>query len=84
MGYQAVEGEVAKKLAMLVRSPAEQMTAHTRLADIGMDSMLAVQARQEITLGIDVPLMEFMDNRATVGDIAGKVAEGLLNLSTRG
>ena len=82
--YTAVEGEVARKLATLVQSPAEQMTAHTRLADIGMDSMLAVQARQEVTLGVDVPLMEFMDNRATVGDVGGRVAEGLLKLSTKG
>ena len=40
--------------------------------------MLAVEARQEATLGMDVPLMEFMAIQATFRDIGKKVAEALL------
>ena len=38
--------------------------------------MLAVKAQQEATLGIDMPLMEFIAVQATVGNIGTKVAEG--------
>ena len=82
--YTAVECEVAGKLATLVQSPAELISAQTKLAEIGMDSMLAVEARQEVTLGIDVPLIDFMAAKATVGDIGKRVVEGLLQRSTKG
>lgn len=36
------------------------------------------RTRQEATLGVDVPLMEFMAIQVTVGDIGRKVAEGVL------
>ena len=75
--YNAAESVVASKLAALVQTPVERITAQTRLADIGMDSMLAVEARQGATLGINVPLVDLMANKATVGDIARKVADGL-------
>ena len=76
--YAAVEIAVSANLATLVRTPVEQVTAQTHLVDIGMDSMLAVEARQGATLGVDVPLVDLMANRATVGDIGNKVAQGLL------
>lgn len=76
--YAAVENVVATKLAALVQTPAEQVTAQTQLVELGMDSMLAVETRQGATLGVDVPLVDLMASRSTVGDIARKVAEGLL------
>ena len=45
--HNAVGDAVAEKLAALVQTPAEQITAQTKLIDIGMDSMLAVMVRQE-------------------------------------
>ena len=79
----AVEREVAGKLATLVQSPAELISPQTTLAEIDMDSMLAVEARQEVTLGVDVPLIDFMAVKATVGDIGKRVAEGLLQRSNK-
>ena len=76
--HAAVEVVISANLATLVHTPAEQVNAQTHLVDIGMDSMLAVEARQGATLGIDVPLVDLMANRATVGDIGRKVAQGLL------
>lgn len=49
-----------------------------------MDFMLAVEARQEATLCIDVPLMEFMAIKATVSEIGRKVAERLLKRFKKG
>ncbi|KAI4209644.1 MAG: hypothetical protein LQ351_007444 [Letrouitia transgressa] len=81
--HAAVLSRVANNLAALVQMPAEQVTARTRLVDVGMDSMLAVEARQAANLGIDVPLVDLMASTATVGDIGLKVAEGLLKQSTK-
>ncbi|KAM0799448.1 hypothetical protein BDR22DRAFT_933683 [Usnea florida] len=81
--HAAIESEVAGKLAMLVQSPAELISSQTSLADIGMDSMMAVEARREVTLGVDVPLIDFMTTKATVGDIGRKVVEGLEQRSTK-
>ncbi|KAL8737201.1 MAG: hypothetical protein Q9181_001927 [Wetmoreana brouardii] len=75
--YTSVERVVADKLAALVQTPPEQVMARTKLLDIGMDSMLAVEARQQATLGIEIPTTEFMASTATVGEIGRKVAEGL-------
>ena len=75
--YTAVDCAVAGKLALLIQMLAEQITVQTKLADIGMDSMLAVEARQEATLGIDVSLTGFMATKATVGGIGRMVADGL-------
>lgn len=74
----AVEEVVSQKLAALVQMPSEQITAQTKLRDIGMDSMLAVEARQQVTLGVDVPLVDFMTTTTTGGQVAKVVAEGLL------
>jgi len=77
--YNAVEGVVTEKLTALVQIPAEQIIAQTKLIDIGMDSMLAVMARQEATLGKDVPLADFTATMITVGEVGRKVADGLLS-----
>ena len=79
----AVEEVVSQKLAALVQMPSEQITAQTKLRDIGMDSMLAVEARQQVTLGVDVPLVDFMTTTSTGGQLAKVVAEGLLKREAR-
>lgn len=82
--HSAVGDAVAEKLAALVQTPAEQITAQTKLIDVGMDSMLAVMARQEVTLGVDVPLVDFVSPMVTVCQIGNKVAEGLLSRHKKG
>ena len=82
--YTVVTGAVARKLVTLIQTTAEQITAQTKLADICMDSMLAVEVRREATPGIDVPLLEFMATKATVGKIGRRVAEGLLERFKKG
>ena len=74
----AVEEVVSQKLATLVQMPSEQITAQTKLRDIAMDSMLAIEAIQQVALGVDVPLVDFMTTTSTGGQVARVVAEGLL------
>lgn len=80
----AAEEAVAEKLAALVQMPIEQVKAETKLIDIGMDSMLAVMARQEATLGTDVPLTHLTAPVTTVGEIGAEVAEGLWSSYKKG
>ena len=76
--HNAVDDAIAEKLATLVQISAEQITAETKVVDIGMDSMLAVEARQHATLGVDVPLTKIMEPNTRVHDIGDTVAQSLM------
>ena len=71
---QAVHMAVAQRLAKLLQMPADRIQEHTKLMDLGMDSMLAVEVRQACTLGRDVSLNELMTHTATVGDLVSRVS----------
>ena len=73
----AVEGALIEKLAALVQTPAKQITLQTKLVDIGTTSMLAVEARQQVTLGVDVPLMKIVEPKTKVKETEKHVADGL-------
>ena len=79
---QAIE-TVAKllsgEIARILRLPAEEIERHRPLAEIGMDSLMALELRMaaEQRLGIDIPLMSIA-NGATLSDIAGKVTARVL------
>lgn len=73
-----VEQEIGERLAKLVQTPVDRINKGTRLSDIGMDSMLAVEARQSATLGVNVPMVDFMMSSSTVGGIAKKIVDGML------
>ncbi|KAL9084294.1 MAG: hypothetical protein Q9165_008122 [Trypethelium subeluteriae] len=80
----AVETAVAECLAKLVQTPVEKVKPNTKLADLGMDSMLAVEARQTACWGVEVGMMEVVSKGATVGGLVRKVAEGLVGKIGKG
>ncbi|PLX36687.1 MAG: fatty acid synthase [Hyphomicrobiales bacterium] len=70
---------LAGEIARILRLPAEEVDRHRPLAELGMDSLMALELRMaaEQRLGIDIPLMSIA-NGATLSDIAGRVTARVL------
>ncbi len=70
---------LAGEIARILRLPAEEVDRHRPLAEIGMDSLMALELRMaaEQRLGIDIPLMSIA-NGATLADISGRVTSRVL------
>lgn len=66
---------LAVEIGRILRMPAEEIDRKKPLAEIGMDSLMALELRMaaESRLGVDVPLMS-LANGASLADIAGRIA----------
>ncbi len=75
----AISKLLAAEIARILRLPAEEVDRHRPLAELGMDSLMALELRMaaEQRLGIDIPLMSIA-NGATLSDIAGRVTARVL------
>lgn len=75
---QLVEGLVAELVAGVVRMPAEQLDRRRLLADLGMDSLMAIELRTavESRFGFDIPIIE-LTGAASVRDVARLIATRL-------
>ena len=76
---ETVANLLAGEIARILRLPADEIDRHRPLAEIGMDSLMALELRMaaEQRLGIDIPLMSIA-NGATLSDIAGRVTSRVL------
>jgi len=76
---EKVSNLLAGEIARILRLPVDEIDRHRPLAEIGMDSLMALELRMaaEQRLGIDIPLMSIA-NGATLADIAGRVTERVL------
>lgn len=66
---------------LLLRNPAEELAAHTPLADFGMDSLLAAEFRASMfnAFKIEVPLAVLMDRSTKVMDLARMLSDEVEN-----
>jgi NADPH:quinone reductase-like Zn-dependent oxidoreductase/acyl carrier protein/short-subunit dehydrogenase len=79
MAPEAVRAEVLALLAIeacrILRLPPEEIDPAQPLADMGFDSLMAIDLRMaaEEALGVDIPLMSIAGG-ATLADVAGRAA----------
>ncbi|KAL4985523.1 hypothetical protein BDW68DRAFT_179645 [Aspergillus falconensis] len=66
------------RLATLLRLDADKIDSHVPLSELGMDSLVAVEARSWFTkhLGVDVSILQILSG-ASVLDLVGDALEGI-------
>ncbi|WP_366554983.1 SDR family NAD(P)-dependent oxidoreductase [Aquibaculum sediminis] len=75
-----ISGLLADEVARILRLPAEEVDRHRPLAELGMDSLMALELRMaaEQRLSIEVPLMSLSDG-ATLDGVAARLAGRLIS-----
>ena len=73
------------EVARILSSGAEKVDAHRPLAELGMDSLMAVELRMtlESKLKVNLPLLSLSDT-ATVGSLAGRITASILEAQAAG
>ena len=76
---EAVQGVVIEKMRNLLLLPPDKLGVATKLADFGMDSMLAAEFRTYIfhIFEVDVPLLELFGKTTTIGSLTEMIAGDL-------
>jgi acyl carrier protein len=74
---------LAVEIGRILRIAENEIDAARPLADIGMDSLMALELRMaaERQFGIDIPLMS-LANGATLADMAGRIADQAISGET--
>lgn len=77
---------ISEKISNLLLVPLEQLNAETRLAEFGMDSMLAAEFRQFVfhIFEADVPFPTLLGQSTNIADLASIVVKDLLERRLRG
>ncbi|MBA5775807.1 SDR family NAD(P)-dependent oxidoreductase [Stappia sp. F7233] len=70
---------LAREIGKILRISSEEIDPQRPLADVGMDSLMALELRMnaERLLGVDIPLMA-LANGASLNDMAGRIAARVL------
>ncbi|KAL9616518.1 MAG: hypothetical protein Q9160_008611 [Pyrenula sp. 1 TL-2023] len=76
---EAIRAVVTKKIANLILLPIEKIRPEQKLADFGLDSVLAAEFRTYVfrTLGVDVPFMMLLEKSTTINMLAESINTGL-------
>lgn len=74
-GVSGLRGSGPENVAMRWSEALDH--SRTRLLDIGIDFMVAVQARQITAPGVNLPIMDFKVDTAKVRYLAGRIFHGL-------
>ncbi|MDQ0579347.1 type I polyketide synthase [Streptomyces rishiriensis] len=77
-GHSSVAARLGHHIAAVTGHPTARVTPATALADLGLDSLMAVRVRTalEREFGIDLPLRDLFGS-ATVGEVADRVRQAL-------
>lgn len=77
---KAVQSIVVEKIRNLLLLPADKLGTTTKLAEFGMDSMLAAEFRIFIfqVFRIDVPFLELLGKTISIGSLTETIAGGLV------